>query len=169
MLKAQLGSLTRLGRRLRAEQGTALIEFALVLPVLILIVMGILYFGRYENYANDEQQLASSAARWASINANPGSSSNLTLQQYVAKQASPELASGSSDVTAIKVYIYYPSGSTGQLGQPVRACVTNTINFIPIFGMASSTMTQTATVAMEQASPTNWTPDSSVPSQCPTS
>jgi Flp pilus assembly protein TadG len=166
MVKAHLRSVTR---RLRAERGTALIEFALVLPVLILIVMGILYFGRYESYANDEQQLASSAARWASINANPGSSSSLTLQQYVAQQASPELKGGSGDVTAIKVYLYYPSGSTGQVGQAVRACITNTVNFIPILGLGSSTMVQTATMAVEQAPPSNWTPDSSVPSQCPTS
>jgi Flp pilus assembly protein TadG len=166
-------SLARLGRNLRREDGTALIEFALVLPLLILIVMGILYFGRYESYANNETQLASSAARWASINANPGSGSGLTLQQYVAQQASPELTKGSSDVTAIKVYIYYPSGSTGQVGQPVRACVTNTLNFIPTLGLSSSTLTQTSTMSVEQSqsgSSNPWTPDSvaSVPSQCPT-
>ena len=163
-----------LRNRLRGERGTALVEFAIVLPLLLLIVMGILYFGRYESYANDEIQLASSAARWAAINANPGSGSGQTLQQYVAKQASPELTSGSSDVTAIKVYIYYPSGSTGQVGQSVRACVTNNINFIPILGLANSTMTQTATMSVEQAptgSSNPWTPDAvaSVPSQCPTS
>lgn len=169
MVKARSQFLTRLGQRLRAEEGTALIEFALVLPLLLLIVMGILYFGRYENYANDETQLASSAARWAAINVNPGSGSSLTLQQYVAKQASPELSSGSSDITAIKVYIYYPSGSSGAVNTPVRACVTNTLNFIPILGLASSTLAQTATMNMEQTA-SNWVPDSlaSVPSQCPT-
>jgi Flp pilus assembly protein TadG len=167
MVKAQSQFLARLGRRLAREEGTALVEFALVLPLLLLIVMGILYFGRYENYANDETQLASSAARWAAINVNPGSGSGLTLQQYVAQQASPELKSGSGDVTAIKVYIYYPSGSTGAVNQPVRACVTNTLNFIPILGLTSATMVQTATMNVEQAQ-TAWTPDSSVPSQCPT-
>ncbi|MFL5824042.1 MAG: TadE/TadG family type IV pilus assembly protein [Solirubrobacteraceae bacterium] len=161
----------RLRSRLRGEEGTALVEFALVLPVLLLIVMGILYFGRYESYANDEIQLASSGARWAAINANPGSGSSQTLQQYVAAQASPELTNGSSDVSAIKVYIYYPSGSTGQVGQAVRACVTNNLNFIPILGLAKSTMVQTATMSVEQApsgSSNPWTPDASVPSQCPT-
>lgn len=159
----------RLRTKLREENGTALIEFAIVVPVLILIVMGILYFGRYESYANDEQQLASSAARWAAINANPGSGSSLTLQQYVAQQASPELQGGGGDVSAIKVYIYYPSGSTGQVGQAVRACVTNSVNFIPVLGLSSSTMVQTATMAVEQSPATNWTADSSPPSQCPTS
>jgi len=168
MVKARSPLLALLGSRLRAERGTALVEFALVLPLLMLILMGILYFGRYESYANDETQLASSAARWASINVNPGSGSSLTLQQYVAKQASPELTNGSSDISAIKVYLYYPSGSTGQTNQAVRACVTNTLNFIPILGLASSTMVQTATMNLEQPV-TNWTPDTSLPSQCPTS
>lgn len=168
MVKARLGFLVALRRRLRGEDGTALVEFAMVLPLLLLIVMGILYFGRFESYASDETQLASSAARWASIDANPGSSSSLTLQQYVAQQASPELANGSSDVSQVKVYVYYPSGSTGGAGQPVRACVTNSVNFLPILGLGRSTITQTATMAVESSSPKNWTPDSSIPSQCPT-
>ena len=91
----------------------------------------------------------------------------------MAKQASPELSSGSSDVTAIKVYIYYPSGSTGAVGQPVRACVTNTFNFIPILGLSSSTMVQTATMSVEQTrADLNLGAGfglASVPSQCPTS
>lgn len=162
--------LARVASFLRREQGTAIVEFALVLPVLMLILMGIIYYGRYVSYANDENQLASSAARWAAVNINPGASSSLTLQQYVAKQASPELSGGSSDVGPVKVYIYYPSGSSGATGQPVRACVTSTVNFIPILGVSSSTIAQTATMNVEQsagASPA-WTADSSVPSQCPT-
>ena len=162
--------LARLASAARREDGTALIEFALVLPVLMLILMGILYYGRYVSYANDENQLASSAARWAAVNVNPGSSSSQTLQAYVAQQASPELSNGSSGVGAVKVYIYYPSGSSGAAGQPVRACVTSTVNFVPILGVSSSTLVQTATMNVETpagGSPA-WTADSSVPSQCPT-
>jgi Flp pilus assembly protein TadG len=163
-------SIARLASRARQERGTAVAEFAIVLPVLMLILMGIIYYGRYVSYANDENQLASSAARWAAINSNPGSSSSLTLQQYVAKQAAPELSNGSSGVGAVKVYIYYPSGSTGAAGQPVRACVTSTVNFIPILGVSSSTLVQTATMSVESpagGSPA-WTADASIPSQCPT-
>lgn len=166
-LKTQL---IRLARAARQEQGVAVAEFAFVLPVLMLILMGILYYGRYVSYANDENELASSAARWASINVNPGSSSSLTLQQYVAKQAAPELANGSSGVGAVKVYLYYPTGSTGAVGQPVRACVTSTVNFIPLLGVSSSTIVQTATVSVEDATGSSpaWTADSGIPSQCPT-
>jgi Flp pilus assembly protein TadG len=166
-LRAQVARLARAARR---EDGTALAEFALVLPVLMLVLMGIIFYGRYISYANDENQLASSAARWAALNVDPGSGSSQTLQQYVAKQAAPELSNGSSGVGAVKVYIYYPSGSTGATGQPVRACVTSTVNFIPILGVSSSTVVQTATSSVEDAAGSSpaWTPDASVPSQCPT-
>src|SRR5437588_186266 len=169
MLIPPTGLMQRLASKLRREEGTALIEFAVVLPLLLLILMGIIYFGRYLNYTNDETQLASSAARWAAINSNPGASSSLTLQKYVAQQASPELANGSSDVAAVKVYIYYPSGSTGAAGQPVRACVVSKVNFIPLLGVANSDVVQTATMGVENApgSSPAWTPDSSIPSQCP--
>src|SRR5437763_13482761 len=90
------GLMQRLASRLRREEGTALIEFAVVLPLLLLILMGIIYFGRYLSYNNNATQLASSAARWAAINVNPGASSSLSLQNYVAHQASPELANGSN-------------------------------------------------------------------------
>ena len=160
----------RLARKLRREEGTALIEFAIVLPLLMLILMGILYFGRYINYTNDATQIASAAVRSASIDANPGAASSLSLQTYYEQQASPELAKGSSDVSPVKVYVYYPSGSTGAVGQPVRACVTSTVNFIPLLGVSRTTIVETATMSVENAAGSSpaWTADSSVPSQCPT-
>lgn len=170
MVKLRTGLILRLARKLRREEGTALIEFALVLPVLMLILMGIIYFGRYINYTNNATGLASSAARAASINSNPGASSGLTLQAYYEQQASPELAKGSSDVSAVKVYVYYPSGSTGALGQPVRACVTSNVNFIPLLGISQTTIVETATMSVQNPAGSSpaWTADSSVPSQCPT-
>ncbi len=77
----------KLSGRLRQERGQSLVEFAVVLPVLILIILGILYFGRYEDYANQETQLAEEGVRWAAVNNNP-STSGQTLQQYIVSQAS---------------------------------------------------------------------------------
>lgn len=170
MAKSPIGLILQLPSRLRREEGTALIEFAVVLPLLLLILMGIIYFGRYLNYTNDATQLASSAARWAAVNTNPGASSSISLQRYVENQASPELARGSSDVSAVQVYIYYPSGSTGAVGQPVRVCVTSNVNFIPLLGISNTGIVQTATMSVEDAAGSTpaWTPDSNVPSQCPT-
>lgn len=143
-----------------------MVELAIVLPVLMLVIMGILYFGRYLNYANSQTQMAELAAREAAVNVNPGSG---TLQAYVVSQAPSELQTGSSDVTTpVAVYIYYPSGSSGAVGSSVRACVTSTVKFLPIIGVGSTNITETATMRVEQAA-SNWTVSSSPPSQCPTS
>ena len=59
----------RIGARRRAgEAGTAVVEFALIVPLLLLIVFGILDFGRALNYLNDSTQLARAGARWAIVN-----------------------------------------------------------------------------------------------------
>src|SRR5208283_5416551 len=65
-------------RRLRnppgsgTEDGQALVEFALVLPIIILILFGIVVFGVALNDWIDETQLASEAARFASVDSEHG-------------------------------------------------------------------------------------------------
>ncbi len=155
---------SRLHRALRQERGVALVEFAIVLPVLILLILGIIYFGRYMDYSNQETQLAEEGARWAAVNVDP--STTQTLKQYILAQAAPELQTGSNDVTTpINAWIYYPSGST----TAVRVCVAATVRFPSPLGSPSATIAETATMRIEQA-PTVWTSSTSgLPSQCPTS
>ncbi|MGI3166918.1 TadE/TadG family type IV pilus assembly protein [Pseudooceanicola sp. 200-1SW] len=52
-----------LRRFLRKEDGATAVEFALVLPVLLTILFGIICFGQYFAIANSLQQLAAEAAR----------------------------------------------------------------------------------------------------------
>ncbi|MGH3266043.1 MAG: hypothetical protein ACRDNS_29080, partial [Trebonia sp.] len=114
-------------------------------------------------------QLAEEAARYAAVNHNPAAPQS--LQSYMKSEAQPELQNGSGDVSPVKIYIYYPSGSTGAVGDTVRACVVTTVQF-PFLSIGSGTMAQTATMRIEQAqSASQWTPDSvsSLPSSCPTS
>jgi Flp pilus assembly protein TadG len=152
--------------RLAHERGQAMVEFAMVLPVLMLIIVGILTFGRYLNYGSQETQMAAEAARYAAINVNPSSS----IQSYVQAQATGELGAGSSSVTSkAQVYIYYPTGSGGTVGQPVRACVISTVSLLPMLGaVTSAQIVETATMRIEQAS-TQWAVSTGVPSQCPAS
>jgi Flp pilus assembly protein TadG len=167
----------KLQRQLRQERGQSLVEFALVLPVLLLIILGILYFGRYEQYANEETQMASEAARSAAVNFNPPGTP--TIQAYIQAQAQGELVTGSSDVTApVQVFLYYPTGSSNAIGNSVRACVLSTTKYpSQIDGGASAPPVQTATMRIEQLA-TNWTVGgttagggftSTIPSGCPSS
>jgi Flp pilus assembly protein TadG len=156
-------------RRARArssqEDGAVLVEFAIILPVLVLIILGILYFGRYMDYTNQLTQLAEEGARWAAVNNNPGTPT--TLQNYIKQQAQPELSGGSSDVGALQVYIYYPTGSSNTVGNSVRVCAKTTFNY-PFLGVAGTTQTvvQTATMRIEQADSSAFTADTTVPSSC---
>ena len=49
-----------------------MVEMALIMPILLVIVLGIVDFGKGMNYWNDANQLAADAARFAAVNKNPG-------------------------------------------------------------------------------------------------
>ncbi|WP_434286833.1 TadE/TadG family type IV pilus assembly protein [Celeribacter sp. SCSIO 80788] len=52
-------------RHLQAEEGATAVEFALVLPVLMSILFGIIAFGQYFAIANSLQQFAAEAVRYS--------------------------------------------------------------------------------------------------------
>jgi Flp pilus assembly pilin Flp len=105
----------------RDESGAALVEFALVLPLLLLLVLGALDLGKAFNYWIDETHLAHEAARFAAVDKNPGNGA--TLQQSIKARANtPELQG------AIQVCISYPNGPT--VGEPVEVQITSTYNFL---------------------------------------
>jgi Flp pilus assembly protein TadG len=149
---------------LRDESGVALVEFALVLPLLLLLLFGMLDFGKAFNYWIDETHLANEAARWAVVNNNPGSG---TLQQWVLSQAdTPELQNGgtSSVPTKAQVCIAFPTnsqtGTSGLVGDPVNVTVSVTYNWLPFVGGKISktnvTIVGDSTMRLE-ALPTNYT------------
>jgi Flp pilus assembly protein TadG len=154
--------LTRLGshsamRSLRDERGTALVEFALVLPVVLLLIFGILWFGRAFNYSTDQTHLANEAARFAAVNNNPGAP-NQTLPQWINSQIdTTELQNGSSDVPQpATVAICFPNGSPPNVGDPVEVAITSQFKFIPILNLPGTiTIKRTATMRLETL-PTNY-------------
>jgi Flp pilus assembly protein TadG len=136
----------------------ATVEFAIVSVAFLLIVVGILYFGRLLNYSIDATHLANEAARWAAVNNNPCSSQNVALQTCVLSQAdSAELKNGSGDVTTPASLSFCLPNGTSNYGDPVRATVTFTFHFVPLLKVAPVTVTQTATMMLEQP-PTAYTP-----------
>jgi Flp pilus assembly protein TadG len=139
-----------------SESGVALVEFVLVVPLLLLVVFGMIEFGKGFNYWIDETHLANEAARYAVVNKDPGSSG--TLQDYILSQGdTSELRSGgtTSVPTKPQVCISFPNG-TSNVGDPVKATVTLTYHWLPILKrVADSTITASATMRLE-ARPTNY-------------
>jgi Flp pilus assembly protein TadG len=148
----------RLRQHLKEQRGTSLVEFALILPLLLLILFGVLDFGKAFNYRNDQTHLAAEGARWAVVNSNPGGGS---LQQYIQQSAdSAELR------TNAQVCITFPTndqtGTSGQVGDPVNVTVKSDYNWIPFLSSGAggglslpSSISGSATMRLE-ALPTNF-------------
>jgi Flp pilus assembly pilin Flp len=148
----------RMVTRLGSEDGASLVEFALVLPVLALILFAMLDFGKAFNYWIDETHLANEGARWAVVDRNPGGGS---LQQYLVDQATTdELRNGGTASVAdpAEVCISFPSG-TSNVGDPVLVTVSATYNWLPIIGnrigVVQTTITGSSHMRLE-AVPTNY-------------
>src|SRR5439155_21053423 len=129
-----------LRRDIQGERGTALVEFALVIPVLLLVLFGTLDFAKAFNYWIDETHLAAEGARWAVVNSNPGSGS---LQQYIQQQADSSQLRGLAHVC-----ITFPtnpaSGTSGQVGDPVHVSVTSDYNWMLFVASRASLAPSTA-------------------------
>jgi len=124
------------------ERGAALVEFALVVPILLVLLMGMLDFGKAFNYWINETQLASSGARWAVVNTSPGQCPNgstaTSLQSYIQCQAdTKELRSGGTNSVSdpARVCISFPpvaGHSSPLVGDPVRVSVSVDYKWLPI-------------------------------------
>ena len=132
-----------------------MVEFAIVLPLLLVLVFGISDFGRAVNYRIDATHIAHSGARWAAVNNNPGGGS---LQAYLEGQADTnELKNGSSSVPSkLDVCITFPEGAT--IGKRVRVEAKFTYRWLEILGLDSTQTTISVFSSMRlEATPTNYT------------
>jgi Flp pilus assembly protein TadG len=153
----------QLSLHLKDERGQALVEFALVIPLLLLVMLAVLTFGKSINYWNDATHIASEGARYAAVNRKPTPGNALSLQaQLLAQADSSELRSGGSDAVAspAQVCIDFPNG-TSLVGDPVRVRMTFTYKWIPLITSflpshtASKTIQSSAVMRLE-APPTTY-------------
>jgi Flp pilus assembly protein TadG len=130
------------------ESGQALVEFALVLPLLLLLVLGMVDFGKAYNYWNDATHLTAEGARFAAVNRKPDPADPLSLQRQILNQAdSVELRAGLTSPTVVapaQVCVDFPNG-TQAFGDPVRVSMTFTYHFLPFIGNKTTILTKTIT------------------------
>jgi len=165
--------------RIRGERGTALVELALVLPLLLLVLLGMLDFGKAFNEWMSQTHLASEGARLAAVNYCPNPSSdgsgnltcdwssiscgsanaNVCLAQYIDQQSFGELRSGrltSSNAPAqnqAQVCISYPNLASTQVGDPVHVTMIVHYQWLRYISrrlsIASTQITGSATMRLE--------------------
>ena len=149
--------------RIGSERGAVMVEFALVLPLLALLLFGVLEFGRALNYWIDETHLAASGARLAAVNtgnagaaalpACPDGSAPANLAAAVQCTAdTKELRFGgtSSMAAPARVCITFPAGTDRGTGY-AKVDVTSSFSWVPLLGVdvASSTIHGSATMRLE--------------------
>jgi hypothetical protein len=171
-----------LPRLVREERGVALTELALVLPWLLLLLLGMIDFGKAINYWIDETHLANSGARWAVVNYNPGAPTatgigSPTLQEFIVSQAdSRELRNEARGTqqnqhgAAVKICFYHNGSSTTApvVGDTVKVTVSYRYDWLHyLFSKAnigpSTTIGSSSAMRLETL-PTHYAADTGCPS-----
>jgi len=134
--------------RLGSESGVVAIEFALVLPIILIFMFAIIQFGQLFNHLNDSNQIAANGARFAAVDNNPGGG---TLQSYLVDQGDTQHLRDNA-----KVCITMPSGNSN-VGDPVKVSVSSNFTLIPLLGGATLALNGHATMRIERT-PTKYTP-----------
>jgi hypothetical protein len=113
-------------RRLAGDEaGVVAVEFALTLPLILIVLFAIIEFGQVFNNLNDVNQIAATGARLAAVDNKPTGD---TLQVYLAKQADLQQLKDH-----INVCVQFPLG-TSKVGDPVLVRVTSTYDLVPLLG-----------------------------------
>jgi hypothetical protein len=128
----------------RDESGQRLVEFAVVLPLVLLLLLGIMDFGKAFNYWITENQVAAEGARRAAVNRGAA-----TLHDYVRSQI--KVTELHDDA---KICVSFPDGPTkNKVGDPVKVTVAINYLWLPVlkrFGhVGSLTLRNSATMRLE--------------------
>jgi Flp pilus assembly protein TadG len=143
-----------------------MVEFALVVPLLLIIVLGVIDLGKALGYKNNETQMANSAARFATVNScaactSAGFTNQDQVRDYVKSTAPNELKnapSGGSISAPVGITFEFPDGSAAHcIGDPVKVTVTahyTFLHFLTLNGALPSVgadITATTTMRLEKA------------------
>jgi hypothetical protein len=123
--------------RLRGERGQTLLEFALILPLLLILIFGVIDLGKALGYKNDETNIANQAARLAVVSSGTACqpcSGGQNIASYVLSTAPNELKNGTGSITSpATVTFSFPNltATTGYCkGDPVKVKVDAHYSFL---------------------------------------
>jgi Flp pilus assembly protein TadG len=146
---------------LAGESGQAMVEFALILPILLLLVLGIVDFGTALGYHNDETHLSNEAARYASVNSCSGCGAQTVNAFIIGAAASNELRTHMTDkiefgdsAGKFPGEAGYNGGSLGTknhcVGAPVKVTLTYDYHYLNFLKLNPFTLRSSATVRLEK-------------------
>jgi Flp pilus assembly protein TadG len=127
----------RLGKGRVADSGAVAVEFALVLPILLLVVFGIIDFGRMLNAQISLTQAAREGARWAALGQS-GVPARVTA-------AAPGLTPGPTTT------VLSSCPANAAIGAYAEVRASYTFSFVTPFGAISTLLggSSTGTIALQ--------------------
>lgn len=140
-----------------------MVEFAFLLPVLLVIVIGILDFGQAFNYWNNLNQMAGDAARFAAVNSTGPATSvcskpaGTTLTANISRQAEASYLCGKV-ATCLQAFNAsgQPEGlASVQVGDSIKVVTSapyNFTNFQVLGSIGTVTLHGNATMRVERVS-----------------
>ena len=134
------------------ESGQALIEFALIAPMFLLLVVGIIQFGIGLNYWLDLNRIANQGARWGVVdkypncNGVPTTPGCMTPNTLEAHLESEPVSGGLQPVATI----CFEDSTAGAVGEPLTVRVESDFTFLPIMDLGTIRLRGKATMQIEQ-------------------
>ncbi len=127
-------------RTIRRQSGQAYIEFALVLPFLILLVIGALDLGRGLNAFIVATNAAREGARYGAMHSGDIAG--------IKARAIQETAGTGVTISPTDIVVTYPAGNQNP-GSPIRVTVTHNFQLIALWIFTSQTIPIRAGAEME--------------------
>ncbi len=129
------------------QSGQALPEFALLLPLLVVLLFGTIDLGTAVHHWLGATHIVSEGARFAAVDRAPYGAG--TLQSQLVGQAAESLTGG--DTSDVSVCVTYPEGNLA--GKPVEVKLSFKYTFIPFIGegigVIEKSITSKATMQLE--------------------
>lgn len=137
----------------RAQDGQALIEFALVAPFLVALVFAIFDLGQALNYQNDETNLANVASRYAAVigyaTSNPTCNGTQPTDAYLFIKCEAQTDS-SAFANSLGVCVTdETSANSWNMNDAVKITIYYPYKFLGIVGNSTITLQSSATMMLE--------------------
>jgi Flp pilus assembly protein TadG len=143
-------------RRSKGERGASLVEFALVLPVLAVLIFGIIDFGFAFNSYIELRSGSREGARLAAVNNGcnttaSGCSTNGTVQKDALITATRARTTGLANSSNVKVGISFPDGGAKNVGNNVEVCLVYPFQSVTgLFNVLNINLKSKAVMRLEQ-------------------
>lgn len=152
----------RLSKTPNAESGASLVEFAMLMPFLLLLILGIVEFGFLLGESNEVRHATREGARYAAVsNPDRTGDGNVTNADVI------DIVCGALDLNGATVGVQV-SGGPDRLDDgtiTVRITGVTSLSGAPLIsGLIPSTLESSATFRLEQDA--KWTPFNN-PDACP--